>query len=145
MGMAGHVEVRVPFLDHHLVELCAAFPEADRRRLFSGKALLRQAVADWLPETITKRAKVGFNRSAPAVSALVLAQPEGAPLRDLLSRDAVEEKGYFTWARCDALIRARSFAALDHVMVLHLLHEIFVRDFDPRRPGFPTPAAAAAV
>jgi asparagine synthetase B (glutamine-hydrolysing) len=144
MGMAGHVEVRVPFLDHRLVELCAGFGDADRARLFSGKELLRQAVADWLPEAIVRRPKVGFNRSAPAVSALVLAQPEDAPLRALMSREAVESRGYFTWARCEALLRARNFPALDHVFVLHLLDELFVRDFDPRRAGFPRPAAAAA-
>ena len=143
MGMAGHVEVRVPFLDHRLVEFCAGFEEPDRARLFSGKSLLREAVAGWLPEAITQRPKVGFNRSAPALSALVLAQPEGAPLRDLLSRDVVESRGYFTWARCESLLRARSFAALDHVLVLHLLDELFVRNFDPRRPGFPAPAAPA--
>ena len=99
MGMAGHVEVRVPFLDHVLVELCAAIPEASRRELFSGKALLRRAVAPWLPDEIVRRPKVAFNRTAPALTRLLLGSPEAHPLRELLSRDAVEAKGYFTWAR----------------------------------------------
>jgi len=142
MGMAGHVEVRVPFLDHPLVEFCAGFPEADRREWFSGKGLLRQAVGSWLPEAIAQRPKVGFNKSAPAVTKLLFAQPEGSPLRELLSREAVEAKGYFTWARCDALLRARNFTALDHVFILHLLDELFVRRFDPRRFSGPVPVSA---
>ncbi len=133
MGMAGSVEVRVPFLDHRLLEFCASFPEAERRELFSGKALLRRAVGPWLPEGIAERPKLAFNKSAPAVTRLLLGQPEGSPLRDLLSRDVVESKGYFTWARCDALLRARNFAALDHVFIVHLLDELFVQRFDPLR------------
>jgi len=144
MGMAGHVEVRVPFLDHLLVEFCAGFSEDDRRALFSGKALLRQAVNSWLPAAITQRPKVGFNKSAPAISRLLLAQPEGSALRELLSKEAVEAKGYFTWARCEALLHARNFAALDHVLVLHLLDELFVRSFDPRRAGFAAPVPTGA-
>jgi asparagine synthase (glutamine-hydrolysing) len=133
MGMAGHVEVRVPFLDHVLVEMLASFSEAERARLFSGKELLRRAAAEWLPETIVRRPKVGFNRTAPALSALVLAQPEGTPLRELLAKDAVESAGYFTWERCRWLLRERDYAALDHVLVLHLLEDVFVRRFDPGR------------
>lgn len=133
MGMAGHVEVRVPFLDHPLLELCAGFPDAARRALFSGKALLRDAVADWLPASIARRPKVGFNKSAPAVSRLVLESPGLPELAPLLSRDAVEERGYFDAPAVEAQRRERDFAALDHVLIVHLLDMLFVRDFDPRR------------
>lgn len=133
MGMAGHVEVRVPFLDHHLLEFCAAFPEAERRELFSGKALLRRAASPWLPEAIAQRPKVPFNASAPAIAKLVLDQPEGAPLRALLTREAVDAAGYFSWARCEALLRTRNFMALDHVVIIQLLDEVFVRRFEPSR------------
>ncbi len=140
MGMAGHVEVRVPFLDHPLLEFCASFPEAERRALFSGKALLRRAVSAWLPEAIAQRPKLAFNKSAPAITKLLLDQPEDSPLRELLSRDAVESRGYFDWARVEALLRARNFTALDHVLIVHLLDELFVRRFDPRRFSGPVPA-----
>jgi asparagine synthase (glutamine-hydrolysing) len=133
MGMAGHVEVRVPYLDHPLLEFCASFPDTARRELFSGKALLRRAVGAWLPEAIATRPKLGFNKSAPPLSRLVLDQPKGSALRALLSRDAVSDRAYFDWAACQALYRAGNFAALDHVVIVHLLDELFVRDFDPRR------------
>jgi hypothetical protein len=92
-----------------------------------------------LPREIVERPKVAFNKSAPAVTRLLLARPEPSPLRELLSREVVEAKGYFAWDRCEALLRARNFTALDHVLILHLLDELFVRDFDPRR--FAEPAA----
>jgi asparagine synthase (glutamine-hydrolysing) len=133
MGMAGHVEVRVPFLDHRLLELCASFPDGQRRELFSGKALLRQAVSSWLPDAIVRRPKVGFNKSAPNISRLVLEAPGVRALGELLSRDAVTARGYFDWASCEALLRARDFAALDHVLIVHMLDELFVRSFDARR------------
>ncbi len=133
MGMAGHVEVRVPFLDHRLLEFCAGFSEAARGEHFSGKGLLRRAAAPWLPEQITQRPKLGFNRSAPAVTKLLLAPPGISPLREQLSRDAVEAKGYFSWARCEAFLRAQDFTALDHVFIVHLLDELFVRSFEPGR------------
>src|SRR5262245_22209354 len=133
MGMAGHVEVRVPFLDHRLLELCASVPERMRRELFSGKALLRRAVAGWLPDTIVGRPKVAFNKTAPPVTKLLLAQAEASWLRELLSREVVEAKGYFSWDRCAAMLRTKDFGELDHVFVIHLLDELFVRDFDPRR------------
>ncbi|HET7293934.1 MAG TPA: asparagine synthase (glutamine-hydrolyzing) [Vicinamibacteria bacterium] len=133
MGMAGHVEVRVPFLDHRLVEYSAAFPEPARRELFSGKALLRRAVAAWLPDEVVRRPKLGFNRSAPAVTRLICSLPEGSPLRQLLSREAVLAKGYFPWERCEGFLRAGDYTALDHVFVVHLLDELFVRSFDPAR------------
>jgi asparagine synthase (glutamine-hydrolysing) len=135
MGMAAHVEVRVPFLDHRLLELCAAVPEGARRQLFSGKAVLRRAVGGWLPDVIANRPKKAFNKSAPAITELLLAQPEGTPLRHLLTREAVEAKGYFAWSRCDAMVRLRNYTALDHVFIIHLLDDLFVRDFDPRRFG----------
>jgi asparagine synthase (glutamine-hydrolysing) len=62
-SMACGVEVRVPFLDHELVE--AAF-SIDARVLFAGgerKALLKRAAAPWLPPDVLCERKKGF--SAP--------------------------------------------------------------------------------
>ena len=50
--MVGHVEVRVPFLDHSLLEFCASLPESARRESFDQKKILRDAVAPWLPPSI---------------------------------------------------------------------------------------------
>ncbi len=62
-SMASGVEVRVPFLDHELVE--AAF-QIDARIVFEGaerKALLKRVARSWLPPEILTARKKGF--SAP--------------------------------------------------------------------------------
>jgi asparagine synthase (glutamine-hydrolysing) len=60
MSMAASVESRVPFLDHELVEWVARVPEHYKVRGFSGKYLLRKAMADRLPAEIINRHKKGF-------------------------------------------------------------------------------------
>src|SRR6266850_3552798 len=60
MSMAASVESRVPFLDHKLVELAARVPARYKVRFFSGKNLLRRAMAKRLPAAILRRTKKGF-------------------------------------------------------------------------------------
>jgi asparagine synthase (glutamine-hydrolysing) len=60
MSMAASIESRVPFLDHHLVEFCAAVPASLKLRGFTGKYLLRRAMRDRLPARILRRPKLGF-------------------------------------------------------------------------------------
>ena len=58
---AGHgIENRVPFLDHHLVELCLAVPESLRATLFWDKTILRAAMAGIVPDQFRSREKVPF-------------------------------------------------------------------------------------
>jgi asparagine synthase (glutamine-hydrolysing) len=59
MTMANALELRVPFLDHKLVEFAAALPD-DRKLNGSGKAILRQAMRGVLPDAIIDRPKRGF-------------------------------------------------------------------------------------
>jgi asparagine synthase (glutamine-hydrolysing) len=59
MTMANALELRVPFLDHKLVEFAAALPD-DCKLNGSGKAILRQAMRGVLPDAIIDRPKKGF-------------------------------------------------------------------------------------
>lgn len=59
-SMAHSLEVRVPFLDHELVELAATIPDTLKVRRFMTKAVLRRAARDLVPESIIRRRKVGF-------------------------------------------------------------------------------------
>jgi asparagine synthase (glutamine-hydrolysing) len=59
-AMAHSIEVRVPFLDHRLVEHVAALPAALKLSPAGGKPLLRAAMADDLPAETLNRAKMGF-------------------------------------------------------------------------------------
>ncbi len=60
MTMANAQELRVPFLDHKLVEFAAAVPPKLKLHGSSGKFLLRQAMREVLPEPILNRPKKGF-------------------------------------------------------------------------------------
>jgi asparagine synthase (glutamine-hydrolysing) len=60
MTMAHALELRVPFLDHKLVEFTAGLPAKFKLRGRWGKVLLREAMRGVLPEPILHRAKKGF-------------------------------------------------------------------------------------
>jgi len=60
MSMAHSVEVRVPFLDHPLVEHVLALPRAWRLERGRPKALLLDALGDALPQEVWDRPKMGF-------------------------------------------------------------------------------------
>ncbi len=60
MTMATGLELRVPFLDHELVEFAATLPANLKVRGRWGKVLLREAMRGRVPEPILKRSKKGF-------------------------------------------------------------------------------------
>ena len=60
MTMAHSQELRVPFLDHELVELAAALPARLKRRGDVGKIALRRAMTGVVPSAILDRVKKGF-------------------------------------------------------------------------------------
>jgi asparagine synthase (glutamine-hydrolysing) len=60
MTMANSLELRVPFLDHKLVEFTSTLPDRLKLRNGRGKALLREAMRGILPQPIVTRPKKGF-------------------------------------------------------------------------------------
>jgi asparagine synthase (glutamine-hydrolysing) len=61
MSMACSLEVRVPLLDHTLVEFALTIPIDLKVKGMHTKHLLREALAPWLPPSILNRPKRGFN------------------------------------------------------------------------------------
>ena len=90
-SMAHSLEVRVPFLDHRVVELAAALPARLRFARGRGKALLRRIGRDLLPSEVLTRKKKGFG--------LPLSPWLRGPLRPLLesalSRENLDLIGMF--------------------------------------------------
>jgi asparagine synthase (glutamine-hydrolysing) len=61
-SMAHGVELRVPFLDEALAEMCMPLPGIWKRPVRgSGKPLLQAAMAEFLPLALRNRRKLGFN------------------------------------------------------------------------------------
>ena len=60
MSMHHALEVRVPFIDHKFLELCATIPSEMKMRRFTKKYLLKQAVKPILPGEVIAHRKQGF-------------------------------------------------------------------------------------
>jgi len=60
MTMAASVELRVPFLDHRVVEMCASLPSNLKVREGEGKWILKKSLSNKLPQEIIWRQKMGF-------------------------------------------------------------------------------------
>jgi asparagine synthase (glutamine-hydrolysing) len=84
-SMAHSLEVRVPFLDHAVVEFCATIPSRLKVRGLTTKYLLKEAARGLLPDDVVDRRKVGFFNNA--VDSWFRAQATGAIPRYLLARD----------------------------------------------------------
>ncbi len=93
MSMATSLEVRVPFLDHRLVEFALKLPGEKHWKDGRGKHLLRKAVADLLPEDIFTHKKQGF--SIPLHRWATGKYFDLA--EELLSEHAVKKRGLFNY------------------------------------------------
>ncbi len=101
VSMAHAVEVRVPFLDHELVEYALSMPPSLKVRGLASKWILRRHARDLLPPRAASRRKMPFYTPVERY----LAQPVFVDLLDdLLSERAVRERGVF---RPDAVGRLR--------------------------------------
>jgi asparagine synthase (glutamine-hydrolysing) len=59
-SMANSLEVRVPFLDHRLVEFVESLPLKLKLNGLTGKYLHKKALAKWVPKEVIYRKKKGF-------------------------------------------------------------------------------------
>ena len=60
MTMANSIELRVPFLDHKILEFAAGLPETFKVRRFTTKYLAKRALRHRVPREILERRKAGF-------------------------------------------------------------------------------------
>ncbi len=75
-SMAHSLEVRVPFLDHEVVEFCATIPAGLKVRRLTTKHVLKHAARGIVPDRVIDKPKIGFFK--PAVDAWFRSQAEGA-------------------------------------------------------------------
>jgi asparagine synthase (glutamine-hydrolysing) len=128
-SMARSLEVRAPFLDHELVELCAGIPPSLMLRRGTEKYILRRALQPVLPAEICSRRKRGM--FAPFVGWWRAPLPGFA--EEMLSEYRLREAGYFDPGTVrDMLARHRARRAdlsriLNAVLGVQLWDEIFIR------------------
>lgn len=61
MSMANSLEIRVPLLDHRLLEFMAKVPGNEKLKGFQTKAIFRKALEGILPDNIVYRGKQGYS------------------------------------------------------------------------------------
>jgi asparagine synthase (glutamine-hydrolysing) len=99
VSMRHSLEVRVPFLDHPLVELMATAPDALKVAGRTKKVLMRQAFQGLLPPSILNRRKVGF--SVPL--ALWLRTDLRDTMQEILSESELRGLGYVRHAEVERI------------------------------------------
>ncbi len=92
MSMANSLEVRVPFLDHRVVEFATHLPDEMKITSTIRKRVVQEAFRDLLPQALYKRPKKGFE-----VPLLKWLRHEMRSLisDDLLADKLIEEQGIF--------------------------------------------------
>jgi asparagine synthase (glutamine-hydrolysing) len=91
MTMACSLELRVPMLDHHLLEFATALPDHLRLNGTQGKYLLKKVMERHLPHEIIYRKKRGF----PVPIAVWFRGPLYQRVRDILLDQRSLSRGYF--------------------------------------------------
>ncbi len=101
MSMAHSLEVRPPLLDHRIVEFAASLPQRMKIRGAAQKYLLKRLMTGKLPQSVLRRAKVGFDVPAHDWFRGVLRDL----LLETLHPDRVAETEVFEPAAVQSLIR----------------------------------------
>lgn len=129
MSMAHGLEVRVPFLDHRLVELAAQIP--DHYKLKYGiqkKYLIKKMIADKLPNEIWKRKKAGFN----VPIGRWLRNELNSLIKKQLLEGSLRRTGWFDSLFIENMIQAHQNKQRDYshqlwgLLVLSIWHEQFI-------------------
>ncbi|KAA0023052.1 asparagine synthase (glutamine-hydrolyzing) [Antrihabitans cavernicola] len=102
LGMAHGIEVRVPYLDRDVIDVCAELAPGMLLHRGTEKYVLKRATADILPKPITRRRKKPF---MTPVGAWYLSGPGSDIAHDHLSRASVERYGIFDPALTEKIWR----------------------------------------
>jgi asparagine synthase (glutamine-hydrolysing) len=126
-SMAANLEVRVPFLNRHMIELTASMPPDLKLRGFKRKYILKRAMERSFPHDVVWRRKAGFG--APVRSWM-----RGAlrpMVDDLLSAETVKRRGLFQPEEVQRLVAANNSGREDFsLQVFQLLNlELWHRQF----------------
>jgi asparagine synthase (glutamine-hydrolysing) len=126
-SMAANLEVRVPFLNHELMELAARMPANLKLRGLKRKYILKRAAEKLLPKEIVWRKKAGFG--APIRS--WLRGPLKPMIDDLLSEKTIRRRGLFQPEAVQKIVGANESGREDYnLQVFQLLTlELWQREF----------------
>jgi asparagine synthase (glutamine-hydrolysing) len=134
MSMATSLEVRVPFVDHRIVEFAASLPPGLKVRGLTTKYILKRTMRGDVPARILSGKKRGFN----VPMAAWLAGDLRELVHDVLGERRVRQAGFFDPAAVAALIRAHESRHADHSRTIYalLMFALWCDEYLPaRRPA----------
>jgi asparagine synthase (glutamine-hydrolysing) len=102
VAMAHAVEIRVPYLDHRIIELMGRVPSRWKIRGLAEKYLLKKVYERILPEEIVQRPKQPYR--APIRSVFLNEKAPGY-VEELLSRRRVHDAGLFDFSKVEMLLK----------------------------------------
>jgi asparagine synthase (glutamine-hydrolysing) len=140
MTMANSLELRVPLLDHKVLEFAAALPAEYKVRGFSLKYILKRALSKRVPQAILKRKKVGF----PVPYDSWMRGDLKNWLNGILLDGETSARGYFRKSTVEKLLSENASSGryskeLFSLAVLELWHRQFLGNERPSIPGWDSP------
>jgi asparagine synthase (glutamine-hydrolysing) len=127
MTMANSLELRVPLLDHKVLEFAASLPSNMKVHGFTTKYVAKRALANRVPRPILERRKVGF----PVPYESWLRKELRSWVHDVLFDRTTTNRGYFSTPAVRELL-ARDAASSGYskevfsLVTLELWHRTFV-------------------
>jgi asparagine synthase (glutamine-hydrolysing) len=100
MTMANSVELRVPLLDHKILEFAASLPARHKIRGFKTKYIAKRVLRNAIPAQILRRKKAGF----PIPYESWLRNELRGWVREILLDSRTTNRGYFNKAAIDGLL-----------------------------------------
>jgi asparagine synthase (glutamine-hydrolysing) len=127
MTMANSVELRVPLLDHKVLEFAASLPSSLKVRGVTTKYLAKKALGSRVPRPILNRPKTGF----PVPYEAWLRKELRGWVRDILLDSRTANRGYFCRGSVERLLSAGQeqsggFKEIFSLVTLELWHRAFV-------------------
>jgi len=140
MAMANSVELRVPYLDHRIIEYMATVPSRFKIRGLNEKYLLKKVFNDLLPTQIINRPKNPYR--APIRNSFF--NNKFLDLDSVLSKNEITEAGIFNPVKVQMLLkkagRTESLSELDNmalagIISTQFLHNDFIKYKKLNVPG----------
>ena len=127
MTMANSLELRVPLLDHRLLEFAASLPEDYKLKGTTLKYIWKKALSKRVPDKILKRKKAGF----PVPYEFWLRTNLKDQVRDILTDRKTLQRGYFHKGSVEKLLDANSNSGtyskeVFSLLALELWHRMFL-------------------
>jgi len=127
MTMANSVELRVPFLDHEVMEFAANIPHEYKVYGTKMKYILKETLRDIVPDEILFRKKTGF----PVPYERWLGNELHESAREILLDHKALNRGYFNRDGLERMIKANKSTGLYSkeiwsLLIIEMWHKVFI-------------------